>query len=532
MKYVLRRAKPGSIDDLSDLNALYRPGPMENIDQYVESKSGRKAITYPLPQLEPILKDTYGVITYQEQVMEIAREIAGYSLGQADILRKAMGKKKKEVMGEQKKKFIEGAVKKGHTKQVATKIFDLFVPFAGYGFNKCHSAPYSLLAYQTAYLKANHPAEFMAANLTSEIHNTDKLAFYMSETREMGIEILPPDINLSDREFTVSEGRIVYGLCGVKNVGFGAVDAILEERDRNGPFKSIHDFLERIDLKVANRKVIEALILTGVLDSFGENRATLFNNLDRLLDSANRVKEHRAFGQESLFDVSQLNEMVQLELDKSEEWPKIELLRFEKQNLGFYFSGHPLDQFKSIIENYANLDISRAESCSPDRTYAVVGVLKEIKEIITRTDKKMAFGTLEDYHGSIELVIFPEPYEKSGELAQTDSIIAVKGKIDKNRGEPKILVDEILRPEDLNSTEAQAVHIRFDPDLCEESNLYDLRDFIFDKPGACSLYLHLRRKNEMEETIVRASPAISVSSDPETIHKMMNYPNVAEVWRE
>ncbi len=532
MKDVLKRAKPGSIDDLSDLNALYRPGPMENIDQYIESKSGRKAISYPLPQLEPILKETYGVITYQEQVMKIAQEIAGYSLGQADILRKAMGKKKKDVMAEQKKKFIDGAVKKGHTKQVAAQIFDLFVPFAGYGFNKCHSAPYSLIAYQTAYLKANHPAEFMAANLTSEIHNTDKLALYMSETREMGIEILPPDINLSEREFTVSEGKIVYGLCGVKNVGFGAVDVILEKRDLNGPFKSIHDFLERIDLKVANRKVIEALVLTGVLDRFGENRATLFNNLDRILDAANRSKEHAASGQESLFDVSQLHEMVRLELEKAEEWPKTELLRFEKQYLGFYFSGHPLDQFKTVIENHTNLDISRAESYSPDRTFTIIGVLKEIKEILTRTGKKMAFATIEDYHRSIELVIFPEAYEKSKDFTETDSIIAVKGKLDNSRGEPKILVDEILRPEDLKPGGPSAVHIRFTQDLCEEAILYQLRDYIFDQPGACSLYLHLRGLDEQGETIVRASRAISVSSDQETIRKMMDYPNVADVWRE
>jgi len=532
MKDVLKRAKPGSIGDLSDLNALYRPGPMENIDQYIESKSGRKAISYPLSQLEPILKETYGVITYQEQVMEIAREIAGYTMGQADILRKAMGKKNKEVMAEQKKKFIDGAVRKGHTKQVATKIFDLFVPFAGYGFNKCHSAPYSLLAYQTAYLKANHPAEFMAANLTSEIHNTDKLSLYMSESREMGIEILPPDINLSEKEFTVVKGKIVYGLCGVKNVGSGAVDVILEERDRNGPFKSVHDFLERIDLKVANRKVIEALILTGVLDQFGENRATLFNNLDRIMEAANKAREHTAFGQESLFDVKQLHEMVKLDLEKSEEWPQIELLRFERQNLGFYFSGHPLDQFKAVIENHTNLDISRAESYSSDRAFTIIGILKEIKEILTRTGKKMAFATLEDYNGSIELVIFPETYEKSRDLAEVDSIIAVKGKLDKSRGEPKLLADEILRPEDLKSARASAVHIRFTQDLCEETILFQLRDFIFDQPGACSLYLHLRGMDEQGETIVRASPAISVSSDQETITKMMDYPNISDVWKE
>ncbi|HUV07591.1 MAG TPA: DNA polymerase III subunit alpha, partial [Spirochaetia bacterium] len=532
MQDVLKRAKPGNINELSDLNALYRPGPMENIDQYVDSKAGRKAVTYPIIELEPILQQTYGVITYQEQVMQIAREIAGYSLGQADILRKAMGKKKKDVMDEQKKKFIEGALQKGFPKAVATKIFDLFVPFAGYGFNKCHSAPYSLLAYQTAFLKANYPAEFMAANLTSEINNTDKMAQYMSEAKSMGIQILAPDVNLSEKEFTVVDGKIVYGLCGVKNVGSSAVDSILQERGTSGPFTNIHNFLERIDLKTVNRKVFEAMILTGVLDKFGENRATLFHSLDRLMEIATRTKENRAYGQESLFDKEQIDSMVKVELERVDEWPQAELLRLERQNLGFFFSGHPMEEFQDIIRRHANLDLSKTDAASPQRVYVLIGILRDLKEIVTRKGNKMAFGSLEDYNGCIELVFFPEVYEKTRAHLVSDNVIAVKGKLDKNRGDPKMLVDEVSKPGELASKKISTIHIRLSKNFQEEETLYELRDFIFRQSGDCTLYLHLKSNGHGEERVVRASPAITVSSDEQALQRLRGYPNVAEVWVE
>jgi DNA polymerase-3 subunit alpha len=532
MQDILKRAKPNSIDDLSDLNALYRPGPMENIDQYIDAKSGKKEISYPIPELESILKETYGVITYQEQVMQIAQKVAGYTLGQADILRKAMGKKKKDVMAEQKKKFIEGAINKGYAKKVATKIFDLFVPFAGYGFNKCHSAPYSLLAYRTAYLKANYPAEFMAANLTSEIHNTDKLAQYMAEAREMGIEILPPDIDLSEKLFTVKEGKIVYGLCGVKNVGSSAVDSILEERKTAGPFLNLHDFLERIDFKVVNRKVLEAMILTGVLDRFGEGRATLFHNLDFLMERANRIKANRAFGQKSLFDTKQLQSLERLELDKVTEWPPAERLRHEKQNLGFYFSGHPLDEVRDLIESRADLDLTKTDKLSSNRIYTIIGVLREVKEIQTRTGKRMAFCSLEDYRGTIEVVVFPDVFEKSHDSLEADRIVAVKGKVDRSRGEAKLLAREVLDPGDLQEQRISSVHILLEGGSNEEIGLYQLRDLIFDQPGRCSLFLHIRAGETGAERIVKASPSLRISPDNETIQRMRAYPNVLEVWKE
>ncbi|MBN2552429.1 MAG: DNA polymerase III subunit alpha, partial [Spirochaetales bacterium] len=350
MQEILRKSRPASIPDLIALNALYRPGPMEYIDQFIDAKNGKKRIQYPLPELEPILEETYGVIVYQEQVMEIARQVAGYSLGEADILRRAMGKKKVDVMARQKVKFMKGAVSRGYSGAQAEKIFELLVPFAGYGFNKSHAAAYSLLAYQTAYLKANYPAEFMAANLTNEISSTDKLSEYISEARNMGLEVLPPDINLSEQEFTVRDGKIVYGLRGIKNVGSAAVDHIVQERNAAGAFKDLLEFLKRLDMKTVNRKVVETLIRCGVFDSLGTARSVLMHNLDRIMETVNSYKEIQKYGQTTLFD-SMEEEQSPLAMEPCDPWPALEKLNHEKQNLGFYFSGHPLDKYRNHIHN-------------------------------------------------------------------------------------------------------------------------------------------------------------------------------------
>ncbi len=532
MQAILRRTRPDSIEDLIALNSLYRPGPMDNIDQFVESKQGRRKITYPLPRLEPILKETYGVIVYQEQVMQIAREVAGYSLGQADILRRAMGKKKPEVMEKEKKTFVEGALAKGYTREQATKIFDLLVPFAGYGFNKSHAAAYSVVAYQTAYLKANYPAEFMAANLTSEITDTDKLAQYIAEAREMGIEITPPDLNLSEGEFKARDGRIVYGLVGIKNVGQAAVDAIVEERRGGGPYRSVRDFLERVDLKTANRKVIETLIQTGVLDRFGETRATLMANLDRLLEEANRKKENREIGQATLFDSAQLEELAPLQLEPVEEWPPAERLRLEKLNLGFFFSGHPLDRYRELIATRTSLDLAHPAQAAGDRPYVVIGVLREVKEILTRGGRRMAFATLEDFSGSIEVVVFPETFDRSREMLVADGVVAVRGKVDHGRGgDPKLLAEEIVEPSALPERPARAVHVRVSRSS-GEPELFDLREALFGKTGKCALFVHLAEAGGGGEAVIQAAPTLLVSADREVLEKARAVPCVEKVWTE
>ena len=365
MQSILKQAKPSNMEDLIALNALYRPGPMQFIPKFIESKNGRQRINYPDPTLEEVLKPTYGVIVYQEQVMQVAQIIGGFSLGKADILRKAMGKKLKKEMKKMKIEFIAGANAKGHSEKHAIEIFEMLEPFAGYGFNKSHAAAYSVLAYKTAYLKANYPAEFMAANLTNEINDTDKLTEYIDEATELGIELMPPDINLSEKTFSVSGGRIVYGLMGIKNVGAAAVDEILKAREKGGGFTSLTDLMNRVDLKTVNRKVLETLIQSGLFDSTGFNRATLIHNLENLLEFVGKKKEWESFGQASLFDDPEHQEFHEITLEEIPEWSKIEILTHEKANLGFYFSGHPMDNYRKLWKRAVNLDLSSPERATP-----------------------------------------------------------------------------------------------------------------------------------------------------------------------
>jgi DNA polymerase-3 subunit alpha len=532
MQEVLKRAKPETIFDLIALNALYRPGPMEFIDQFVEAKRGRSPIRYPLPELEPILKETYGVIVYQEQVMEIARQVAGFSLGEADILRRAMGKKKPEVMAKQKVKFLKGAATKGYPPGVAEKIFELLVPFAGYGFNKSHAAAYSLIAYQTAYLKANCPAQFMAANLTNEIASTDKLAEYIGEARAMGLEVLPPDINRSDRNFTVQEGRIVYGLLGIKNVGTAAVDQILAERGKGGPFGGLLDFLERLDLKVVNRKVVETLVNCGLFDSLGENRATLAHNLDRLLEAVASSREERRYGQAVLFDALGEEGPMKMELEKEPEWPQLELLNHERLNLGFYFSGHPLDKYRRQIQDCVDLDLGALGQASAERSFTVIGLLKEVKEIVTRSGRRMAFATLEDQKGSVELVVFADVFEMSRALLTSDRVVAAVGRLDRSRGEPKLKVERLLPPEELVPRPPRAVHVRFAARGADEQEFLRLRDLMVGKPGDCTVYFHIRGDGEGGEIVIKASPQLALAAAEDVLSLVRSSPLVEEVWKE
>ncbi|MBN1523928.1 MAG: DNA polymerase III subunit alpha [Spirochaetales bacterium] len=532
MQNILKRARPEKIEDLIALNALYRPGPMENIDQFVTGKHNWAQIKYPLPELEPILRETYGVIVYQEQVMQIAQTIAGFSLGQADILRRAMGKKKIEVMGEQKEKFISGAVKKGYPKETADKLFELLVPFAGYGFNKSHAAAYSLLAYQTAFLKANYPAEFMAANLTNEIQDIDKLAHYIKESRDMGIDILPPDINLSEKEFTVSGGKIIYGLIGIKNVGGAAVEEIIQERIKRGPFKSLFDFLERVSLKTVNKKTVEALILAGVLDVFGETRATIAHNIEQIMQIASKRHDQREGGQGLLFEDMQSDDFQTLNLEQIEEWPKMKLLMDERDTLGFFFSGHPLDDYKKYITKYSNMPMGDPDTLSTDRMYTVIGLLKNIKEIITKTGKRMAFAEIEDASGSIECIFFSDIFEKSREMLKESAVVALRGKIDKSRGEAKLKVEETLSPEHLAKRSVNTVHIRLSRKMIDEESSYKLRDFLSAQSGSCRVVFHIEKNGTQAETVIRATNELAIAANPDIFFKLKQYPQVIEVWSE
>ena len=532
MQGILKRAKPSSIEDLIALNALYRPGPMAYIDQFISAKTGKTPISYPLPELGPLLKETYGVIVYQEQVMEIARLIAGYSLGEADILRRAMGKKKAEVMNKEKVKFVKGATDKGYTKKQAEDMFELLIPFAGYGFNKSHAAAYSVLAYKTAYLKANYGPEFMAANLTNEINNTDKLSQYITETREMGIEILPPDVNLSEMYFSVTDGRVVYGLIGIKNVGSSAVEEILRARSEEGDFSSFVDFLEKVDLKVVNRKVVESLIQSGLFDRMGIGRHTLMHNLETTLEIVAKRKEGKAFGQASLFGEGEEPAMDEITLEEVEEYPEIEMLRYEKEHLGFYVSGHPLSKYEDLLKRRATLKLSRADRAIADKSYTALGMVSGVRTIITKKGRPMAFGTYEDTEGSIELVVFSDAWEKYGPMLEEDAIVAIEGKVDLSRGEPKLIVDRVFEPEELREASLSELHIRLAADYENEEELYGLRALLCDHAGSSSVYLHIPRATSRREIVVKVSSQIQVTPAKTVIEELRRLPRIEEVWQE
>jgi DNA polymerase-3 subunit alpha len=527
MQGILRQAKPSSVEDLIALNALYRPGPMDNIPKYVDSKWGRTPITYPHRSLEKYLKETYGVIVYQEQVMQVAQEVAGYSLGRADLLRRAMSKKKVEVLAQEEKPFVEGALARGYTRDNAKEIFDILVPFAGYGFNKSHAAAYSVVAYRTAWLKANYPAEYMAANLTNEINNTEKLTQYISEARSMGIGLLEPDINRSEATFSVSEGKIVYGLIGVKGVGEGVVEAIVKERASGGPFKDFLDFLERVGVQSMNKRVIETLIQAGCFDAMGYRRAELVLNLERAYEYCQKKVEAGAYGQTSLFEASSDEEFPPFRFEPTSEMPRADLLRTEKQLLGFYFSGHPLDEFKDVYEKCCNVDFAHLERSSPDKEYTLVGQLVEWREILTRKGKKMAFGKVEGYGGTIDIVVFSGTLEANPGRFDVDSIVFFKGTVDTGRETPSFKVERLVQPSELKEKSYRTMHIALNP-VRNEEDLEGLRDILFESSGQCGVVLHL--SDSGSDVSVKAHAQISCSPRADVVERIRESSSVAEVW--
>jgi len=449
MQDTLKRAKPSRVEDLIALNALYRPGPMANIPRFINSKNGLQAITYPDPSLEGVLKETYGVIVYQEQVMQVARIIAGYSMGQADILRRAMGKKKKEIIDKEKIPFLEGAKKQGFSAERAGEIYDILVPFADYGFNKSHAAGYAVLAYRTAYLKANFPAEFMAANLSNEIHSADKdkLSQCISEARKMGIAVDPPDINRSQKLFTITDGRIVYGFLGIKGLGDGPADEIVNCRS-DGPYKDFMDFLNRIDIKAVGKSVIERLIQTGSFDNLGKRRETLLGNLEQAVEYVQKIKDGKKFGQGSLFMDTGEKEYPDYNFEEFPEISRADKLKTEKELIGFYFSAHPMDEYQAVWKDLVKADLGHPEAFVLGN-HILVGLVKNVKVITTSRGDRMAFATLEDYNGEIELTFFPVAWTQCGEKVENDKVAILKGKIDyqQNKDKYSFTVEDFLEPD-------------------------------------------------------------------------------------
>ncbi len=560
MQKILRQAKPRCIEELVALNALYRPGPMNYIPQYIDGKWKPETIHYPDPCLENILKETYGVMVYQEQVMQVAQKIAGFTLGGADMLRRAMGKKKIEVLMGKKKEFIEGALKSGFTEQHAGDIFEIMVPFAGYGFNKSHAAAYTVLAYRTGWLKTHKPAEFMAANLTNEITSTDGLPFYLNEAKRMGINVDPPDVNRSDEIFDVVNGRIVFGLKGIKGMGEAASKAIVAERVENGNFKDFIDFLNRMISRKdsegrtsINKKAVEVLIKTGGFDNLDKNRPTLLLNLERAWAYAEKICSANDFGQGSLFDDTDEKQYADYVYEETEDISKMEKLTMEKELIGCYVSGHPLDDYRKAYEraslNSLNLSreakITKSEQASlassgvsswqtrnAGREHTAVGMIQELREITLskgrNAGKKMAFAKLQDFNGSISITFFADTWEKYSSKVQNDSVLAVKGKIDVSREEPSLNIESVEDPDTIQEKAIQELHIQVDDGFSEEGQIFELKEILFGNNGNCSVYFHIDTSDG--SYVIKANAQLATPSTPDFINTLSQIPFVKDVW--
>lgn len=512
MRELLKNMRPESFNDIIAVNALYRPGPLDSgmHTQFVECKHGRKQIEYIHPSLEPHLKETYGVILYQEQVMQIASALAGFSLGEADILRKAMGKKDSVVMAEQKKKFVEGAVANQIARRTAQTLFGQIEKFARYGFNKSHSAAYAVISVQTAYLKANYPVEFMAANLSSEMDNTDRIVILLDDARGNNIEIVPPDVNTCEAEFTVKDGKIYYGLVAVKNVGGNAVKHVIEERNANGAFKSLLNFCSRVSSRVVNRRVVESLIQAGAFDAFGGHRAELMHNLERVMETALRSSQDAERGQFGLF--AEDKSFTEDRLGPCERWSSQELLTHEKAALGFFLSGHPLDRFSNIIAILGNLSTTGLKSSANGKQATVGGLISQIKTTFDRKKNPMAFVTIEDREGQAEVVMFSDALEKNKQFVREDQVVLMEGKVStRNGGEGKLLVSNVIPISEDRPPASKELHITVDIDETGQERLSEIKHLLEGRTGDAEVFLHLQQKGK-KACVVR-SRSMSVTLD-------------------
>jgi DNA polymerase-3 subunit alpha len=513
MRDILRRYQPSTLADLTALNALYRPGPLQGgmIDDFIARKHGQKPITYDLPELEEILSETCGVIVYQEQVMQIAHRLAGFSLGQADLLRRAMGKKKAAEMAAQRQRFVNGAVAKGYPKKRIIRIFDLMEQFAGYGFNKSHSAAYAVLAYITAYLKANYPVEFMAALLTNEMGNTDKVVQYLSECREMGIALLPPDIQTGAWHFTPAGQAIRFGLGAIKNVGRNAVDAMIAARQEVGRFESFFQFCEAVDQRSLNKRVIESLVKAGAMDSLGD-RARLFAVLDRALEAGQKVQRARGAGQHDLFGGATAPLPGTAELPAAPPWPDAQVLAGEKEVLGFYLTGHPLKEHHSKLRELGTHDTSEVAGLGGQEV-TVGGIITSVRVARSKRGELWASAVLEDLKGTVDLLVFPEAYKRYADDLKTEAIVFVKGtvRIEENAA-PKLVVSEMMPLGAVEPPVASAVVIRVRLGRGNGSVARRLYELFEEKPGDAPVRLEFEREGAFQAQL---EPELRVRPDPE-----------------
>ena len=533
---MVKKLKPSVFEDVIAAGALYRPGPLDSgmVDVFINRKHGRERVSYPHPMLEPILKDTYGVIVYQEQVMQIAQVLAGYSLGRADLLRRAMGKKKAEVMAQERGGFVEGCRAKGLNDKLANEIFDLMEKFADYGFNKSHSAAYGLITYQTAWLKAHYPVEFTAALLTSEKDNTDKVVAHIAESRAAGITVLSPDVNESDLAFGVAPDAkkpgkylIRFGLGAIKGVGENAIDAVLAARSK--PFRGIFDFCQRIDTRKINKKVLEALVCAGAFDFMGKPRKALFEALETALQAGASAQKDRESGQFGLFGggaKAKGDDTVEERVFGKEEWSERERLALEKQSIGFYITGHPLARYADDVKRYATHSCASLANAKGFEKVAVAGIITGYRERITKTGKKIAFASLEDLTGARDCVIYDEPLQKFEALLKGDEPVLVRGMVrlaekfgaeaynDANaEPSPEIKVDDVSRLADVRAAKATRIELKLPIDAATPEKLVELKSLFAKYPGSCSAALSIVQQGTAETRISLKGTKVAPSDD-------------------
>jgi len=554
MQRYLKDLKPERFEDIVAMCALYRPGPLESgmVDDFIKGRHGKIKVEYFHPMLESVLKETYGVIVYQEQVMKIANVLAGFSMAQADDLRKAMGKKKVDIMAKMEKNFIDGAEKNNVNVKIAKEIWDIIVKFAGYGFNKSHTVAYAMVAYQTAYLKANHPLEYMAALLTSVMDKIDKVSFFMKECINMGIEVLPPHINESDLEFSVRPGGIRFGLAAIRNVGRAAIESIIQTRRKVKGFTSISNFCNEVDSKSVNKKVVESLIKSGAMDCLGETRATLMANLDYVIEAGARIQKERRTGQISLFDLPGGEDDNALELpEKKPEYERETILGFEKEMLGLYISDHPLNSYRDLWPGKIKTQIAELEQLTNNSVVVCGGIAVTVKKHTTKGNQTMAFLTLEDLSGSVEVVALPKAYDKAREYIVEDGLLVIKGKVEIKESskesddepaanEAKLIADEIYPLDAIDAVESlkvekkemngrlMGVHIKVD---CSKMEcLPDLRSMIEKCRGNTPIYLHLESPGG--NTILALEKNFWISHSKDFKAMVENLTGTGTVWNQ
>jgi DNA polymerase-3 subunit alpha len=534
MRDILRRYKPDTVEELTQLNALYRPGPMDMIDDFIERKWGRKKVEYLLPPLEEILKDSLGVIVYQEQVMRIANVLANYSLGEADLLRRAMGKKNAEAMAEQRERFVTGAAALGYAKGPVEEIFERMAKFSGYGFNKSHSAAYAWVAYQTAYLKTHYPVEFMAALLTAETSKPDNVVKYIGECKELGIHVLPPDVQLSGAQFTPYEGAIRFGLAAVKNVGGNAIESIMQARETvGGRFKSLWEFCEKVDLRVMNKRVIESLIKSGALDTLGK-RGQLFAAVDKAMERAQKSQKDAAQGQAGLFGLFDDGPAVHAadELPKASDWEESERLAYEKEVLGFFVSGHPLDKYAEKLRNLPGvIPVSEAlerkpaerrwgKESDPSDELQIAGMIHGLRVQKSKRDQKLyAQAGLEDSTGKIELIAFSRDYERLAEQLKIEAPVLIRGTLmGEEDSAPKLSIISIHALDSVQVKLPAGIRIRISLDRATEEMFSTIRSAADAAPGPGKVMFHLEKKGEY--AVILEPGKMSVAADKGWIERI------------